>query len=150
MRTEQQNPPGYGREPRLRARLVPPYRIDIDVRGGEFQIVADQGPEDGGDGSAPAPSELLFSSLASCFGMSMVWAARKRRVALADLEISVDWGYDKVGRMYDEVVLEVRSSFAAEAPEEFDRLVRLAEEVCWVMRTVRGGKPITVRAASRE
>jgi putative redox protein len=138
------------RTPRVRARLVPPYRVDIDVRDGHFTLVSDQGPEDGGEGSGPAPSELLFSSLASCYAMAMVWCARKRRVTLPDLEISVDWGYDKAERMYAGVVLEARSSLATDAPDEFERLVHLAEEVCWVTRTIRSGRPITVRAAARE
>jgi putative redox protein len=126
------------------------YRVELEIRDGRFTIASDQGPEDGGEDGGPVPSELLFSSVASCFAMAVVWSARRRRMALPDLEVTVSWGYDKVGRMYDDVTVVARSSLATEAPEQFGALVRLAEEVCWVTRSIRNGRPITVRAATRE
>jgi uncharacterized OsmC-like protein len=135
---------------RVRGRWQGNYRVELVVREGHFTFASDQGPEDGGEDGGPVPSELLFSSVASCFAMAVVWSARKRRLALPDLEIVVSWGYDKPGRMYDDVTVEARSSLATDAPEQFQAVVRLAEEVCWVTRTIRHGRAIAVRAAARE
>ena len=135
---------------RVRAHLREAFRVEVEVRDGRFSFVSDQGPEDGGADAGPVPSEFLFSSLASCFAMAMAWSARKRRVILPDLEVIVSWGYDKPERMYDDIRIEARSSLATLAPEQFEALVRLAEQVCWVTRTIQRGRPITVQAAVRE
>jgi putative redox protein len=141
-------PPVNGRQ--VRAHLREAFRVELEVRDGRFSLVSDQGPEDGGGDAGPVPSELLFSSLASCFAMAMAWSAQKRRVVLPDLEIIVSWGYNKPERMYDDIRIEARSSLATVAPEQYEALVRLAEQVCWVTRTIQRGRPITVQAAVRE
>ena len=126
------------------------YRVELVVRDGRFMLASDQGPEEGGDDTGPMPSELLFSSVASCFAMAVAWSARKRRLALPDLDIVVSWGYDQAERRYDQIEIEATSSLATAAPEQFTALIHLAEEVCWVTRTIRGGMPIAVRAVARE
>ena len=125
-------------------------RVELDVRDGRFELVSDERRENGGDDAGPAPSELLFASVASCFAMAVVWTARKRRLVLPDLEVVVTWGYNRKERIYDDVTIEARSSLAAEAPEEYETLLRLAQEACWVTRTARRGMPFVVRAAARE
>jgi putative redox protein len=125
-------------------------RVELDVRDGRFALVSDERLESGGEDAGPAPSELLFASVASCFAMAVVWTARKRRLTLPDLEVVVGWGYDRKERIYDDVTIEARSSLAAAMPEEYETLIRLAQEACWVTRTTRRGMPISVRAAARE
>jgi uncharacterized OsmC-like protein len=125
-------------------------RVDLDVRDGRFALVSDERRESGGEDAGPAPSELLFASVASCFAMAVVWTARKRRLTLPDLEVVVGWGYDRRNRVYDNVTIEARSSLAAEMPEEYETLIRLSQEACWVTRTTSRGMPISVRAAARE
>jgi putative redox protein len=126
------------------------YRVELEVRDGRFALVSDERPEDGGNDTGPAPSELLFASVASCFAMAVIWTARKRRLTLPDLEIIVAWGYNRKERIYDNVTIEARSSLATEIPEQYEALIRIAGEACWVTRTIRHGRPITVRAAARE
>jgi uncharacterized OsmC-like protein len=135
---------------RVRARLRGTFRVEMDIRDGRFALVSDQGPEDGGGDAGPVPSELLFSSVASCFSMAMAWSARKKRLVLPDLEIVVRWGYNTPERVYDRVTIEARSSLGKEAPEDFEAIIRLAEQVCWVTRTIQQGMPIVVQAATNE
>lgn len=134
---------------RVRGRWQGKNRVEIVVRDGLFTFVSDQGPEEGGEDGGPMPSELLFASLASCFAMAVAWAARKRRLPLPDLEVDVSWGYNREERAYDDLEIEARSSLATDAPEQFSALLRNAEEVCWVTRTLRRGRPIAVHAAAR-
>lgn len=146
--------PGPERAParrkRVRGSWQGDYRVELAVRDGRFALTSDQGPEEGGSDGGPMPSELLFSSVASCFAMAVSWCARKRRITLPDLDVVVSWGYDPAERRYDHVEIEAASSLATAAPEQFATLIRLAEEVCWVTRTIRGGVPIEVRALARE
>jgi putative redox protein len=143
-------PPTAVRRRRVRGHWQGDYRVELVVRDGRFTLASDQGPEEGGEDSGPMPSELLFASAASCFAMAVAWSARKRRLALPDLEVVVSWGYDSAERTYDDIEIEARSSLATDAPEQFRALIRLAEEVCWVTRTIRRGRPIVVRAVARE
>ncbi len=123
--------------------------MELVVRDGRFTLASDQGQDEGGDDSGPKPSELLFSSVASCFAMAVAWTARKRRVELPDLEVVVTWGDDLAERTYDHIEVEATSSLATTAPDQFETLVRLAGDVCWVTRTMRGGVPISIRAVAR-
>jgi uncharacterized OsmC-like protein len=124
------------------------FRVDLDVRDGRFQLTSDEASEVGGTEAGPMPSELLFSSLASCFAMAVAWMAKKRRQVLPDLEVIVSWGYDAAERRYDDVQIEAMSSMAVLAPAEFEMLVQRATEVCWVSRTMIHGIPIAVSAST--
>jgi uncharacterized OsmC-like protein len=124
------------------------YRVELVVREGRFKLASDEGPEEGGTDTGPMPSELLFSSLASCFAMAIAWVAKRRRQVLPDLEVIVTWGYDVSQRWYDHVEIEAMSSMATTAPEEFELLVQRATDVCWVSRTMKQGVPIAVRAST--
>ena len=122
--------------------------VTLSLRDGLFSLTSDEGPEEGGTNTGPMPSELLFSSMASCFAMAVAWVARKRRLELPDLEVVVSWGYDLAGRRYDNVKIEALSSLAESAPEEWALLLRHATDVCWVSRTMRQGVPIAVEAST--
>jgi putative redox protein len=124
------------------------YRVELAVRDGRFTLTSDEGPEEGGTDTGPMPSELLFSSLASCFAMAIAWVAKKRRQVLPDLEVIVTWANDVSQRSYDHVQIEAMSSMATTAPEEFELLVQRATDVCWVSRSLKQGIPIAVRAST--
>lgn len=135
---------------RVRARWRDGYRIDLDLRDGRFTLVSDEPPEDGGTDSGPMPSELLFAGVASCFAMAVAWAARKRRRELVDLEVSVGGAYDRPGRRYSRLEVAASSSLARTDPGEFAAILRLAEEVCWVTRTIGPGVLVEVRGGAPE
>jgi uncharacterized OsmC-like protein len=137
-----------GRRRKVHGRWQGGYRVELAVRDGRFTLTSDEGPEEGGTDTGPMPSELLFSSLASCFAMAIAWVAKKRRQDLPDLEVIVTWGYDVSQRWYDHVQIEAMSSLATSAPAEFELLVQRATDVCWVSRTMKQGVPIAVRAST--
>lgn len=122
------------------------YRVELEIRDGRFTLVCDETPEDGGADAGPMPSEMLFASVASCFAMAVAWAARKRRQELPDLEVVVSGRYDRPERRYDWLEIVASSTLAADAPDQFDALLRLAREVCWVTRSIEPGIAISIRA----
>ena len=79
------------------------------------------------------PTELVAAALASCFCVAIVWAARKRRIEVGDLEVQVQ-PHRKVGEprhgSYD---LWVHSSTPA---AEIAPAVDLAKRYCWVTNTL--------------
>jgi len=136
------------RQRKVRGRWQGAFSVELAVRDGKFTLTSDEGAEGGGTDAGPMPSELLFSSMASCFAMAVAWVAKKRRQVLPDLEVIVSWGYDITQRRYDHVQIEAMSSLATSAPAEFELLVRRATDVCWVSRTMKQGVPIDVRATT--
>ena len=124
------------------------FQVEMDIREGRFRLDSDERVEDGGTDTAPMPSEYLFASVASCFAMAVAWAARKRRVELPDLEVVVNGIHDYPERRYEMIEVTAMSTLAATAPEEFDRLVHLAEDVCWITRSIVPGIGLRVSAAA--
>ncbi|MGA2512978.1 MAG: OsmC family protein [Candidatus Limnocylindrales bacterium] len=137
-----------GRHRKVRGRWHGAFSVELAVRDGKFLLSSDEGREGGGTDAGPMPSELLFSSMASCFAMAVAWVAKKRRQVLPDLEVVVSWGYDISQRRYDQVQIEAMSSLATSAPAEFELLVQRATDVCWVSRTMKQGIPIAVKASA--
>lgn len=97
-----------------------------------FEIRADEPPEYGGADTGPAPTELFLASLASCFTMAVAHAARKRRVDLEDLAVTVRGHYQ--GLRFDGIRVEVVSSHPREQLQE---LVERAASYCYVSNTLR-------------
>ena len=140
-------PSSAGRR-RLVARWLGDYRVEVSARDGRFKFLSDEAFADGGDDSGPMPSELLFGSVAACFAMAVVWVARKRRQTLPDLEVTVRASYDRSARRYTEIEIEAMSTLAETDPRGFETLARLAEQVCWITRTLEPGVPVLYRAAA--
>ena len=140
-----------GPEPPPRRRLVGQwlggYQVLVTARDGKFTFVSDESLADGGDDTGPMPSELLFGSVAACFAMAVAWAAKKRRQSLPDLEVAVYATYDRARRRYEKIEIEASSTLAQSEPERFRAMLHLAEEVCWITRTIEPGVQIVCRVA---
>jgi uncharacterized OsmC-like protein len=111
-----------------------------EVRGRGHVLRVDEPPEFGGEDSGPMPTEVLAAALASCFCIAVAWAARKRRIPVASVEVSVRPrrapGEPRHG-FYD---VWVRTS----APrEEIAPAIELAKRYCWVTNTLMNPPEIT-------
>lgn len=97
-----------------------------------FQIRADEPPQFHGDDTGPTPTELLLASLASCLGMAVVHAGRKRGVELPDLAVKVTGTYQ--GPRFERIRVEVASGLP---PEELEEILERAVRSCYVSNTLR-------------
>lgn len=138
--------PGIVWSRRVDGRLTGHYTVALSVRDGRFALVSDEPATEGGGDAGPMPSEFLFASLASCYAMAVAWVARKRHQDVGDLRVAVSGQCDRAERRYARLRVVATSPLASAAPEEFDTILRLAREVCWVTRTVESGVAITVEA----
>jgi uncharacterized OsmC-like protein len=105
-----------------------------DVSGRGHAIRADEPPEFGGTDTGPMPTELLAAALASCFCLALAWAARKRRVALQELEVAVRPRRARGEPRHGTYDVRVHANVPRETLEP---LVRLAERYCWVTNTLK-------------
>ena len=113
------------------------YEARVTVRGHELTV--DEPAEDGGKDTGPTPTELLLASLASCYTLSLRWAAKHRNVPLGDIKVTAYGSYD--GLKFGRIRLEVRGDLP---PGEEDALLRDASRVCYVSSTLAGGVPVDV------
>ena len=119
----------------LTARWEGGYRMAVDVRG--FELRSDEPGPAGGENTGPMPTELFLASLATCFGSSVVHAARKRGIELPDVAVRVIGTYQ--GLRFARLRVEVTSSYPAELLQP---LIERASSYCYVSNTLRGSPEI--------
>lgn len=111
------------------------------VRAGDFEMLVDEPASAGGTGSGPQPTELLLASIASCFMLALAFSAHKLGIELAaDTQVEVTGQYR--GPRFASFRIVVHTS--APAGEDLAGLIRSAERVCYVTRTLRGSPAIDV------
>lgn len=65
------------------ARSIPGTLRQAVVIDGQHHLITDEPPHSGGDGSGPAPHELLPAALAACISTTLVMYARTKSWDLA-------------------------------------------------------------------
>jgi uncharacterized OsmC-like protein len=102
------------------------------VKAGDFEIIVDEPESAGGTDSGPQPTDLFLASIASCFTLSMAYAARKRGLELPGLRVRVVGTYE--GLKFTRVDLRIASDGP---PDTLDELIPDAQRVCYVTNTLR-------------
>jgi putative redox protein len=111
------------------------------VRAGDFEVVTDEPASAGGTGTGPQPTELLLASVASCFTLALAFSARKLGIDLdPDTRVEVTGRYE--GPQFSSIRIAVHTG--APAGEDLGTLIKSAERVCYVTRTLRGSPDIEV------
>jgi putative redox protein len=105
------------------------YRARVSVR--DFDILVDEPPSAGGDDEGPTPTELFLASLATCFTLAVAHAARKRSIAIRQLEVRVQADYE--GLRFAWMRLEVKTDLTRGDAEQ---LVERAKAYCFVSQTL--------------
>ena len=117
-----------------------------DVTAGDFQIAVDEPLSVvGGTNAGPQPTDLLLASISSCFTLAVAHTARKRDIALSDIQVDVTGTYD--GPSFSEIRIDAALDCS---PDQLDGLLRGAERVCYVTNTLRGGVPLIVRGTATD
>src|SRR5919199_4150559 len=103
------------------------------VSAGRFELIVDEPESVGGTDQGPQPTELLLASIASCFTLAMAFAAGKRGVELAGLQVRATGIYD--GPRFSAIQLSIQ----ADAPDldGLRQLVPMAQRLCYVTNTLR-------------
>lgn len=105
---------------------------------GEFSVPTDQPREEGGEGSAPTPVELLLCSLATCAGVYVEDFCSHRGIPVDRIRLVQDArfvkgedGKTRIGSVT--LTIELPSDF----PEKYRDAVRRAAELCTVKRIMQ-------------
>ena len=118
-----------------------PLRCTVRTERG-FLVPVDEPVASGGTDAAPQPTDLFLASVASCFTLAVIYAARRRGVDLQDVTVEVTGTYD--GPRFAAVEMDVRLVGVPE--DEHADLIAAAEQVCYVTRTLRDPPSISIKA----
>lgn len=124
-------------ERRASARWDGDLRAVVDTGG--FQLIVDEPESVGGTNRGPQPTDVLLASIASCFAIAMAYAARKTGADLTDLHVTASATYD--GPRFATVAIALTSTVA---PDTLERLIPLAQRVCYVTNTLRQPPEMTI------
>jgi putative redox protein len=116
------------------ARSIPGTLRQEVVIDGQHRLITDEPERLGGDGSAPAPHELLPAALAACISTTLVMYARTKGWRLGDVSVAVDFDNRSAPRRF-EVSIELDGDLS---DEQLQRLEKVAGS-CPVRRSVEGG-----------
>lgn len=116
------------------------YQVILSSR--QFRIPADEAPEYSGDDTGMMPTEMFLCSLASCFCMAIVYAARKTRLELSDMRVNVIGEKDVKNFVFKRCIVEIKSSTPT---KELSDTVELAKKYCYITNTINGCCPLEYR-----
>lgn len=113
------------------SRSIPGTLRQEIVIDGKHRLITDEPVEVGGDGSAPAPHELLPAALASCVSTTLVMYARRKGWDLGEVRVDVSYDHRATPRRAD-----IRISLAADLSTEQLELLDKVAAACPVRRSI--------------
>lgn len=122
---------------------------DTAVSGelGDHSITIDRPVEKGGGNLGAMGGQYLVASLGGCFSSTFFAAARSRGVIVKGFKVEVSAGIsEELPKRFDKI--SIRAGYeSCSSPEEFAKLLEIAEKGCIALNTVKAGLPITVEAS---
>jgi putative redox protein len=118
-------------------------RLRIDVRGHELS--ADQPVRDGGEDTAPTPTELFLASLTACVAFYAERFLRRHQLSTEGLRVSCEYGWATNPSRVGEIDLAVEAPGVTAAKREaFTRVI----EHCTVHNTLEHPPALRIRVES--
>ena len=95
-----------------------------------FTIKTDQSKEDGGDGTAPTPSDLFFASLGACMGLYAFDFCKKRKIDPDQLKLSVEFQSHEKTHMVEKMLFNI--DLGPEFPQKYTSALIRAMKLCYL------------------
>ena len=116
------------------ARSIPGTLRQEVVIDGQHRLITDEPVRLGGDGSAPAPHELLPAALAACVSTTLVMYARTKNGALDDVAVEVDYDNHSTPRTFEIVI-----KLGGDLSEAQLKLLEKVARACPLRRSIEAG-----------
>jgi putative redox protein len=113
------------------SRSIPGTLRQEVVIDGKHRLITDEPVEVGGDGSAPAPHELLPAALASCVSTTLVMYARRKGWELGEVRVDVSYDHHATPRRAD-----ITIGLGADLSAEQLALLEKVAAACPVRRSI--------------
>ena len=108
--------------PTITVRHLGGDRLAIGVR--DHQLLTDQPVADGGDDTAPTPTELFLASLAACVAFYAERFLRRNALPMEGLAVTCDWAWARDPARVGEIELTVEApGLTPDRREAFERVI---------------------------
>jgi len=122
-------------------------RFRITIRGHELTV--DQPTTDGGEDTAPTPTELFVASLAGCVGFYAGRYLRRHRLPEGGLAVDCSWGFAE-GRPARVGHVDVRLQLPEGFPEDKRKALQAVVEHCTVHNSLREAPEVEISLVAPE
>ena len=113
------------------SRSIPGTLRQEIVIDGKHRLITDEPVVVGGEGSAPAPHELLPAALASCVSTTLVMYARRKRWDLGGVSVAVAYDHRATPRRAD-----ITIAIGADLTDEQLEMLEKVAAACPVRRSI--------------
>ncbi|WP_372755155.1 OsmC family protein [Labilibaculum sp.] len=109
------------------------------------KLITDGTKEVGGDGKGVSPKKLMLTALAGCTGIDLAMIAKKMRIEVKDIKVSVEGELTESQPTYYKNMHIVYEFFGKDLPhKKLERAVKLSEEeYCGVSALYKQVIPVT-------
>ena len=114
----------------MEIRLVGGQKVYSDYNG--FTIHTDQSVKDGGDNSAPTPSDLFFASLGTCSGLYALRFCEKRKINTEKLRINLELESHPKTHMVEKIIFKI--NLPPDFPEKYTSALIKSMNLCYVKK----------------
>jgi ribosomal protein S12 methylthiotransferase accessory factor len=105
-------------------------KVSSDYNG--FTIPTDQSAIDGGDNSAPTPSDLFFASLGTCAALYALRFCESRKIDTEKLKISLEFQSNEKNHMVEKIIFKI--NLPPEFPEKYTSALIKSMNLCYVKK----------------
>ena len=131
-------------EMKIRVRQVGPSTSEATIR--EHKVLVDRPEAKGGADEGPMGGEYFLVAVGGCFMSTMLAAIKARGAAVSDVEALVTGTLADSPTRFTSISLEVTAACADS--DLLERLVRIAENGCIMVTTLKRGIDFSVSAGS--
>ncbi len=118
------------------------YQVEVTAR--QFEVPVDEPPQYSGDDTGMMPTELFLASIASCFCMALVYAAKNRKVSVSDMKVTAFGDTDPKNFTFSRIVVRVISTLSE---ADLEVIMPLAKRYCFVSNAVSQSCPMDYETA---
>ncbi len=116
----------------------------VDAHFGDRVVRTDQGPEYGGEGSAPAPFDVFLASLAACAGVYVLGFCQARNLPMDGIELTQSHDTNPESGRLDRVRISIR--VPAGFPEKYVPALERVAAKCAVKRVIQDPPEFVIEA----
>jgi len=111
----------------------------VQLQHQDFPIIIDRPVEKGGHGHGLMGGQYLLTGIAGCFCSTLFAAAQSREITIEGLQVNVTATLsEELPKRFTKVQLDVSYKNTSH-PDEFDKLLVIAEKGCISVNTVKNG-----------
>lgn len=123
-----------------------PGGVAVSAQVGGFNVLTDQPPAAGGQGSAPSPYDLFLASLGTCAGFFALRFCQQRELPSEGLSLELDYRRDPETKKLLKV--EIRINLPAGFPDKYRAAIIRATDQCAVKKALVDPPEFEVMAIS--